>query len=38
MENSILYGVGKKVRNGYLNGQIPENFIRCRQEGKKRLS
>ena len=27
MENSILYGVGKKVRNGYLNGQIPESTV-----------
>ncbi len=27
MENSILYGVGKKIRNGYLNGQIPENTV-----------
>jgi hypothetical protein len=27
MESSILYGVGKKVRNGYLNGQIPESTV-----------
>lgn len=27
MENSILYGVGKKVRNGYLHGQISESTV-----------
>lgn len=27
MEESILNGVGKKMRSGYLNGQIPESTI-----------
>ena len=27
MEEAILNGVGKKLRNGYLNGQVPESTI-----------
>ena len=27
MEQAILNGVGKKIRNGYLNGQVPESTI-----------
>lgn len=27
MEQTILNGVGKKMRNGYLNGQVPESTI-----------